>query len=130
MKGVWLEDLTWLEAKAWFDRDALVVIPVGAGSKEHGPHLPLKTDYLLARGFMDRLLDRVPVVAAPVLTLGYYPAFRLYSGSQCLTPDTFGRILDEVLSGFERQGVRNMLIFNTGVSTEGTIMNTVREFEN
>ena len=44
--GVWLEDLTWLEAKARFAAGAVVVVPIGAASKAHGPHLPLKTDAL------------------------------------------------------------------------------------
>ena len=30
-------------------RRLAVVIPIGARAKEHGHHLPLKTDYLLAR---------------------------------------------------------------------------------
>ena len=38
--GVWLEDLTWPEAKSRYEAGALVVIPVGAASKAHGPHLP------------------------------------------------------------------------------------------
>ncbi len=46
--GVWLEDLTWPEAKARFEAGALVVVPVGAAAKAHGPHLPLKTDALTA----------------------------------------------------------------------------------
>jgi creatinine amidohydrolase len=44
--GVWLEDLTWPEAKARFEAGMPVVIPIGAASKAHGPHLPLKTDPL------------------------------------------------------------------------------------
>ena len=39
-RGVWLEDLTWQEAKVRFDAGAVVVVPVGAASKAHGPHLP------------------------------------------------------------------------------------------
>ena len=33
-KGVWLEDLTWFEAKARFEVGAAVVIPIGAASKD------------------------------------------------------------------------------------------------
>lgn len=128
MQGVWLEDLTWPEAKAWFDREPVVMIPIGAASKEHGHALPLCTDYLLARNVTDRVLKEVPVVAAPVVQFGYYPAFRDYPGSQHLSPDTFGRLLDDILSGFHRQGVRNMVIYNTGFSTEATVTNVVREF--
>ncbi|CAH1657651.1 creatininase family protein [Chelatococcus asaccharovorans] len=127
-KGVWLEDLTWPEAKAWFDRDAVVIIPIGAASKEHGHALPLCTDYILARDITDRVLQEIPVVAAPVVNIAYFPAFRRFPGSQHISPATFAALLDEILSGFYDHGVRNMLIYNTGVSTEGTVENTVREF--
>jgi len=63
--GVWLEDLTWQEAKARFEAGTVVVVPVGAASKAHGPHLPLKTDALTARALAQRLIERLPVVAAP-----------------------------------------------------------------
>lgn len=128
MQGVWLEDLTWPEAKDWFDREPVVMIPIGAASKEHGHALPLCTDYLLARLVMDRVLKEMPIVAAPVVQFGYYPAFRDYPGSQHISPETFGGLLDDILSGFHHQGVKNMVIYNTGYSTEATVTNVVREF--
>ena len=84
MRGVRLEDLTWPEAKAWFDRGAPVIVPIGAISKEHGHHLPLKTDYLYARELSRRVAEVLPVVVAPVVSFGYYPAFVRYPGSQSL----------------------------------------------
>lgn len=126
-RGVWLEDLTWPEAAAWFDRGAPVVVPIGAVSKEHGHHLPLCTDYLLARGIMDRVIEALPVVAAPVVAFGYYPAFRHYPGSQHLSPATFGAVLREVLGGFVAQWVRNLAVLNTGVSTEPVVNVELRE---
>lgn len=47
-QGVMLEDLTWIEAEKVLTPDTVVVIPVGAASKEHGPHLKLRNDYILA----------------------------------------------------------------------------------
>jgi creatinine amidohydrolase len=44
MTGVWLEELSWFEAKARFDSGGVLDIPIGAIAKEHGPHLPLNTD--------------------------------------------------------------------------------------
>ena len=128
MKGVWLEDLTWKEAETWFERDAVVLIPIGAASKEHGHALPLCTDYILARNITDRVIEQVPVVAAPVVQFGYYPAFRNYPGSQHLSPETFGALVREIIAGFHSQGIKNMVIYNTGFSTEATIANVVREF--
>ena len=99
MKGVWLEDLTWPEAKARFDSGAAVIIPIGAASKAHGAHLPLKTDALTARALAQRLVERLPVVAAPVVGFGYYPAFTGFAGSQHLAADTFRAMMREQIAG-------------------------------
>ncbi len=47
-KGIRLEDLTWQEAEKVLTPETIVVIPIGAESKEHGPHLKLKNDFLIA----------------------------------------------------------------------------------
>lgn len=125
--GRWLEDLTWHEAKDWFERDAVMLVPIGAASKEHGHHLPLCTDYLLARGICDGVLDRLPVLSAPVVSFGYYPAFRHYPGSQHLSPDTFTALLADVVTGFIAQGLTRILIVNTGISTEPLVNVLLRE---
>jgi creatinine amidohydrolase len=118
MSGVWLEDLTWPEAKRRFEADAVVVVPIGAASKAHGAHLPLKTDALTARALGQRLIERLPVVAAPVVGFGYYPAFTGFAGSQHLAADTFKALMRELIAGFTAHGVRRIALVNTGVSTE------------
>lgn len=120
-RGVWLEDLTWQEAKGRFDGGAVVVVPVGAASKAHGPHLPLKTDALTARALAQRLIERLPVVAAPVVGFGFYPAFTSFAGSQHLGADTFKALMRELLGNLRGHGVRRIAILNTGVSTEGPL---------
>ena len=119
--GVWLEDLTWPEAKARFEAGALVVVPVGAAAKAHGPHLPLKTDALTARALAQRLLERLPAVAAPVVGFGFYPAFMSFAGSQHLSAATFKALLAELLGNLRSHGVRRLVVLNTGVSTEKPI---------
>ena len=46
--GVRLEDLTWTEAEAVLTPDSVVVLPIGAQAKEHGPHLKLRNDFTIA----------------------------------------------------------------------------------
>jgi creatinine amidohydrolase len=118
MKGAWLEDLTWIEAKARFEAGALVLLPVGAAAKAHGPHLPLKTDAVTARALARRLVDALPVVCAPVLGLGYYPAFTGFAGSLHVEAETFRALMRDVLAALSSQGARRFAILNTGVSTE------------
>ena len=125
--GVWLGDLTWPEAKERFDAGAVVLVPIGAGSKEHGHHLPLKTDYLLARELSERVIAALPVVVAPVVTLGYFPAFVRYPGSQHLRSETFIALLKDVFAKLARDGVQNLAVINTGVSTEAPLRVVVRD---
>lgn len=97
-----------------------VVIPIGAAAKEHGHHLPMKTDWLLARAVTEGTA-KLPVLIAPIVPFGYYPVFRAYAGSQHLSADTFVQLLTELLEGLLDQGARRIAIVNTGVSTEGPI---------
>jgi creatinine amidohydrolase len=127
MKGVWLETLTWAEAKARFDSGAVVVVPIGAIAKEHGHHLPLNTDYLVARDLARRVAEVLPVVIAPVVSFGYYPAFVRYPGSQHLGAATFQALLHDILGKFIRDGVKRLAVINTGVSTEAPLRIVVRE---
>jgi len=118
MTGVWLEDLAWPEAKARFNGDPVVMIPVGAAAKAHGPHLPLKTDALTARALAQGLVERLPVVVAPVLGFGFYPAFMGFAGSQHLGEETFKAVVRELIGNLVAHGVRRVALLNTGVSTE------------
>jgi len=118
MSGVWLEDLTWPEAKARFDGNAVVIVPIGAASKAHGPHLPLKTDALTARALAEGVIARLDVVAAPVVGFGYYPAFTSFAGSQHLAAATFKALVRELVGNFRAHHVTRIALINTGVSTE------------
>lgn len=127
MRGAWLENLTWPEAKAWFDRGAVVVVPIGAISKEHGHHLPMKTDYLYADALARRVAEALPVVIAPVVSFGYYPAFMEYPGSQHLRSSTFSALLTDILGKLIADGVKRLAVINTGVSTEPVLRVVVRD---
>ena len=95
-----------------------MVIPIGAASKAHGPHLPLKTDALTARALARRLIDRLPLVAAPVLGFGFYPAFTSFRRQPASRAATFKALLRELIGNFRAHGVRRIALINTGVSTE------------
>jgi len=104
-----------------------VVVTIGARAKEHGHHLPMCTDYLLARALGDGIAAALPVLVAPVVDFGYYPAFLRYPGSQHLRAETFVALLRDVLDRLVEQGAAHIAIVNTGVSTEGPVQIAVRD---
>lgn len=121
MQGAFLEDLSWAEAKARFDAGCVVVLPVGAAAKEHGLHLPLGTDCITARELGRRVALELPVVVAPVVGFGFYPAFTAYAGSQHLKAPTFIALATELAENLIDHGVTRIVVVNTGVSTEAPL---------
>jgi creatinine amidohydrolase len=116
-KGQRLENLSWLQAERILTPDAIVVLPVGAASKEHGPHLKLRNDLTLAEYLTRRVLEAAPVVVAPTLTYHHYPQFLEYPGSTSLTLATAREMTSEVVRSLTRYGPRRFYVLNTGIST-------------
>src|SRR5262249_44300234 len=79
------------------------------------------TDSVIARHLAGKIAEELPVVVAPVVGFGYYPAFVEYPGSQHLSAETFMALMTEILLGFVDHGVRRLAVLNTGYSKEATI---------
>ncbi len=116
-RGVLLEDLAWPEAEKVLTPDTVVVIPLGAAAKEHGPHLPLKNDAVIAAYFTRRVLVTADVVVLPAVNYSYYPAFVNFPGSTTLQMETARDVIVDICLSVSRHGPRRFYILNTGVST-------------
>ncbi|HTG91715.1 MAG TPA: creatininase family protein [Pyrinomonadaceae bacterium] len=116
-KGVLLEDLTWVEAEKILNPNTVVVIPLGAAAKEHGPHLKLKNDWLIAEYLKKQVLAQSNVVVAPTINYHFYPAFVEYPGSTTLRLETARDLIVDICRSFARYGPLRFYVLNTGVST-------------
>jgi len=116
-RGAYLADLTWVEAEPILRADPLVVVPVGAAAKEHGPHLPLGTDRIMVDYLTRQVVERVPALVVPTVTYGYFPHFSPFPGSTHLEADTFEAMMKELILSMHRHGPRRFFVLNTGVST-------------
>lgn len=116
-RGVLLSDLTWLEAEKILTPETVVVIPLGAAAKEHGPHLRLDNDFSLARYYTNRVLRESNVVVAPTITYHFYPAFLEYPGSTHVRFETARDMVVDIVKSLAAYGPRRFYILNTGVST-------------
>jgi creatinine amidohydrolase len=116
-KGVLLEDLTWVEAEKVLTPSTVVVIPLGAAAKEHGPHLKLKNDWIIAEYLKKRVLAQSEVVMAPTIAYHFYPAFVEYPGSTSLRQETARDLVVDVCRSLARFGPRRFYVLNTGIST-------------
>ncbi len=115
--GVELQYLTWQEADKVFEDHDTVVISLGAITKEHGPHLPLNNDYIMAEYLAKRVLKELDVALMPTIPFGFYPSFLEYPGSVSLKPETFKNLIKDICGSIAGYGIKKFYIINTGVST-------------
>jgi creatinine amidohydrolase len=120
-KGRLLGNMSWVEAREALTPQTVVVIPLGAESKEHGPHLPLNTDFRQAEYYKQRVLASADVVVAPTVNYSYYPNFVEYPGSTSLSLGVSRDMVLEIVQGLARFGPRRFYVLNTGVSTNRSL---------
>jgi creatinine amidohydrolase len=116
-RGILLEELSWLEAAEILSAESIVVLPIGAAAKEHGPHLRLANDWILAEYLKRRVLAAAEVVLLPTLAYHHYPAFLEYPGSVSLERETARDMTIEICRSMAGYGPRRFYGLNTGVST-------------
>jgi creatinine amidohydrolase len=112
-----IEHLTWDGVAKRIDNGAAAVLPVGAGAKQHGFHLPMNADRIQAEWLAARIVDRIDGVIWPTVSYGYYPAFVDYAGSASLSGPTFESLIREIAAGIIGYGCRALFVLDTGIST-------------
>jgi creatinine amidohydrolase len=109
--------LTWDRVRDRLAAGAAAILPIGAGAKEHGLHMPMGTDKVFA-GYCGRALaEKIDALIWPSLTYGAYPAFVAYAGSVSLSDETFQAVVTEVADALIGFGAKRILILDTGLST-------------
>ena len=121
--------LTWDVAARRLAAGAIAVVPVGAGAKQHGLHLPMMTDQLLAEHFARLLAEQIAAIGDaliwPTLTYGFYPAFAAYPGSVTLPQAQFQDLMSTLIQGLVGCGARRVIIVDAGLSTRGSIQSAI-----
>lgn len=105
-----LDELSWIDVAAHLARDSRLIVPVGA-MEQHGPHLPLGTNVLIARRIALDLSTEFGVLRAPTFYYGVnVRTERAYAGTASMSKKTLNRALNEILSTWEQQGVTEFII--------------------
>ena len=95
---------------------AVAVVPIAA-TEQHGDHLPLGTDAMIAEGMVERLLARLPREAAvtvlPVQRLGTSDEHLSFPGTLSLDWRTGIETLLRIGEGLARAGFRRIVIVSS-----------------
>ena len=119
MEELILEKIYWgsyttYELEELIEKDPVVLIPVGA-YEQHGPHLALNTDKVIAEKICEELVRRaeIPCASLPAVWCGISEHHMKFSGSLTLKHETMSAFLFDILDSLARSGVRKVLAVNS-----------------
>jgi len=110
-KPIVLQEMTWPDVRDYLKTNDMVIIPLGS-TEQHGPHLPLGTDYYLALETAKLISSRTGVVVAPVVMAGYSLYHSGFPGTLSLKPETMEEVLYETAEMLVKYGFRRIMLFN------------------
>jgi creatinine amidohydrolase len=110
--------------------DSTVVLPVAA-IEQHGPHLPVMTDSLIAEAVSResaRLANRdIPVIVCPPVTFGASHHHLIYPGALSLSAETLTSVLRELTDSLVSSGFRRIYLLNSHGGNEECVRLAARE---
>ena len=94
----------------------IAVLPVAA-TEQHGPHLPLSVDSVLADGIvaasLPHLAPELSVLFLPTQVVGLSPEHARFPGTLTLKAETVLRLWTDIGESVAAAGVRKLLLFNS-----------------
>lgn len=110
--SVWLQDCSWQELDARRDTAKnVVIIPVGS-TEQHGCHLPLGTDTMVAMMLAEDAAERTDTVVAPPLWFGWSPHHMVLPGTITVRPEVLIEVLYDVIQSLQAYGFSKFIVIN------------------
>ncbi|MDG2166402.1 MAG: creatininase family protein [Opitutales bacterium] len=113
---------------------ASIPVVIGTGSiEQHGPHLPVAVDTLLAETFLTRSLsilpDDTPLLVGPLITFGKSNEHTGFPGTLAISKKTLRRQLMTIAQQLSLWGFKVMRVANFHGGNTSVIDYTLREIE-
>lgn len=121
-----LEHISWWKARELFQRAKVALIPVGS-TEQHGPHLPLGTDFLTAQALAQAVARDLNIICTPVVPVGVSEHHRQFWGTLWVSPEAFRHYMKEIAQSIASHGVRRIVFVNGHGGNNAALQEICRE---
>ncbi|CAJ51933.1 creatininase family protein [Haloquadratum walsbyi] len=102
---------TWPELDSYISEESLAVVPLGS-TEQHGPHLPLSTDHLIAEAFAREATDRTGYLCTPPINIGVSPHHRQFHGTMWVDAPVFRDYVESLTRNLAYHGIDRVIYVN------------------
>jgi creatinine amidohydrolase len=94
------------------DRNAsIAVLPIGS-FEQHGSHLPLATDSIVAYAIAEALANQYGLLLLPPLTISCSHEHNDFAGTVSISAATLYAVVGDVVASLEQRGIRKLVLVN------------------
>jgi creatinine amidohydrolase len=108
---MYIADETWPELGDYFETESLALVPLGS-TEQHGPHLPLATDHLIAEAFAREAAARTGFLCTPTINVGVSPHHRQFNGTMWVDAPEFRDYVESVTRNLTYHGIDRVIYVN------------------
>lgn len=87
----------------------LAILPIGS-TEQHGGHLPVGTDFLIAEAVAEKVAERTGAWLLPTLPVSTCQEHRSKRGSVWMGPETFMHVFADMAMSLKKQGFRRLAV--------------------
>lgn len=114
--------MSWTSYRDGLAKNPIIFLPVGA-LEQHGPHLPMGCDAILAEAMSLRVAESLDGLVLPALRYGYKSQARsgggqLFPGTTSLDGATLTAMARDILREVARHGARRVVVVNGHVENQ------------
>lgn len=125
----YLPDLTWQEVDDLRNITDKVLIPIGS-LEQHGPHLPLSTDTIIAFEVAKRVAEKLNIALTPPINFGFSIEHMDFPGTISLKPLTLSILLRDICSSLAQNGFKKIFIINGHGGNKAIIESAIQSIKN
>ena len=108
---MYIGDEAWPDLGPAFDAESLALVPLGS-TEQHGPHLPLSTDHLIAEGLAREAAERGGYLCTPTVNVGVSSHHRQFHGTMWVGAPEFRDYVESMTRSLAYHGVDRVVYVN------------------
>jgi creatinine amidohydrolase len=123
-----IRNMTRDEVKEAVDQFPVAILPVGA-TEQHGHHLPLGVDVMLAEGISRLVAEETGALLLPAFPFGYSWVWRDIPGTVSVQQHNVEAVIKDVAHSVSRYGIELLVIINGHEANNSSMKYAARELK-
>ncbi|GGJ15414.1 amidase [Halobellus salinus] len=108
---MYIADETWPELGDYLEDESIALVPLGS-TEQHGPHLPLATDHIIAEAYAREAAERTGYLCTPTINIGVSPHHRQFHGTMWVDAPTFRNYVESFTRNLAYHGIDRVIYVN------------------